>query len=157
MANVLVGGVKGYALTNPESGIAGSGFEISSENFGSLLSLGGAKNANAEPIFNFVGYHYLDSEHTGDKDLTVLGYSSFGNDAKEVEKPSIHLGANQGESYSQLESATSGLGQQGSGVTQTTIDGNNIVTLNDYLYLPVKEVVSFDPAYTAVYPPQLEK
>lgn len=158
LANVAFNGVKEYALANPQSNIAGTGFEISCENFGSLLSLGGAKDQNMQNIFNFAGIHYLTNPQTEDKDLTVLGYGSFEKQAESpLYLPQVTLNGDQQASFTLLDGAVKDLGDNQDGTTTVNIDGHNITTLNNYYQAPIKEVITFDTAYSASYPPQLGK
>lgn len=152
IANVAVNGVKEYAAENPDSGIAGSGFEISCENFGSLMSLGGAKDENMNPIFNLVGIHYLTDPQVEDNDLTVLGYTSFGKEAQpSPHMPTVQLNGVQAESFEALDTAVQEMGVATDGTTTVSIDGHNITTFNAYLDAPIKSVVNFDPDYAATY------
>lgn len=156
MANVAFNGVKEYALSTPQSNIAGTGFEISCENFGSLLSLGGAKDENMNNIFNFAGIHYLTNPQTEDNDLTVLGYGSFEKTAESsLYLPKVTLNGNQQASFEKLSQTVEELGNSSNGVTHTEVDGHTILTLNNNLEAPIKEVISFDANYSASYPPQL--
>lgn len=158
IANVAFNGVRAYAQDNPEANIAGTGFEISCENFGSLMSLGGARNEHAEYLFNLLGIHYINDPEVEDNDLTVLGYASFDQQPQDpVYMPKVVLNGNQGESFEALDTAVQQMGTVQEGTTTVSIDGHNITTFNSYINAPIKEVVGFDSGYTATYPPQLEK
>lgn len=152
IANVAVGGVKEYALANPESGIAGSGFEISCENFGSLMSLGGAKDDAQNPLFNLLGIHYISDPQAQDNDLTVLGYTSFEQVPEQVDSlPHVTLNGVQAESFEALDSAVQEIGAGQNGTTTVNIDGHNITTFNNYINAPIKSVVSFEDGYAESY------
>lgn len=158
IANVAVNGVKDYALSNPESKIAGTGFEISCENFGSLMSLGGAKDESNNPIFNLLGIHYLDDSQATDTDLTVLGYTSFDKQPKEVESlPQVTLNGVQAQSYESLGQAMSELSMVAEGTNTVNVDGHNITTFNNYLNAPIKSVLSFEEGYAENYLATAEK
>lgn len=158
IANVAFNGVRAYAQDNPDANIAGTGFEISCENFGSLMSLGGARNEHAEYLFNLLGIHYINDPEVEDNDLTVLGYASFDQQPQTpTYMPKVVLNGNQGESFEALDTAVQQMGTVQEGTTTVSIDGHNITTFNSYINAPIKEVVGFDSGYTATYPPQLEK
>lgn len=156
MANVAFSGVKQYATENPETKITGTGFEISCENFGSLLSLGGAKDENMNNLFNFAGIHYLTDPQVEDKDLTILGYGSFEKTAQSpLYVPKVSLNDNQQNSFEILTNAVDELGKITNSTTSVNVEGHNITTFNSYIEAPIKEVISFDSSYSACYPPQL--
>lgn len=158
MANVAFNGVKQYAFENPETKIAGTGFEISCENFGSLLSLGGAKDENMNNLFNLAGIHYLTNPQEEDKDLTILGYGSFEKTAENpLYLPKVTLNGNQQNSFKLLTSVIEEIGENTTGITSSVIDGHNITTFNDYIQAPIKDVIAFDSGYSACYPPQLNQ
>ena len=158
IANVAVNGVKDYALSNPESKIAGTGFEISCENFGSLMSLGGAKDDENNPIFNLLGIHYLDDQKSTDTDLTVLGYTSFEQQPKELESlPQVTLNGVQAESYESLGQAMSEIANEANGTNTVNIEGHNITTFNDYVNAPIKSVLNFAEGYAETYLAVAEK
>lgn len=157
LTNVAVNGVKDFALANPESQISGAGFEISCENFGSLMSLGYAKDENMKPIFNFAGLHYIEQPETKDNDLTVLGYTSFDQSASKIETlPFIILDGNQAKSYEKLSDAVEQISTE-AGLDKTTVDGHTIQTFSNYVETPFKEIIAFDTSYASQFPPVLEK
>jgi len=157
LTNVAVNGVKEYAVSDKNSGIAGTGFEISCENFGSLLSLGYAKDANMQPIFNFAGVHYIDNPEMQDKDLTVLGYKSFETPSQQIETiPFVVLDGNQAKSFQKLSDAVETISDQ-AGLDKTVVDGHTIETFATCADTPFKSVISFDQGYASHFPPTLEK
>ena len=150
-----VSGVKEYAKL--DNSICGAGIEVSCENFGSLRSLGSVKNKDQKPIFNFAGIHYLEHPETKDNDLTVLGYTSFEKDeVSGLMLPKVTLDANQGEAFMSLKDAMNIIGNQTNGINLSSVDGHNIATFASYVGAPINEVISYDPIYSATYPPQLE-
>lgn len=152
MANVAVNGVKDFALSNPDSNIAGAGFEISCENFGSLMSLGGARDENMQYIFNLLGIHYLTDPQVEDSDLTVLGYTSFEKQPESpIYLPKVTLNGVQSESFEALDTAVQQMGTVQDGTTTISLDGHNLTTFNSYIHAPIKEVVTFDDGYAASY------
>lgn len=157
LTNIAVNSVKDYAKADASSQIGGAGFEISCENFGSLMSLGYAKDENMQPIFNFAGLHYLENPQTKDNDLTVLGYTSFEQQPKQIETlPFVVLDGNQAKSFEKLSDAVEQISSQ-SGMDTTSVDGHKIETFSDYVETPFKEIISFDKDYSSHFPPVLEK
>ena len=158
LTNVTVNGVEGFATQNPQQNISGLGFEISCENFGSLMSLGCSKDANMQPIFNYSGLHYLQNPINTDNDLTVLGYKSFETPTQVVETlPQVILNGSQSQAFASLTSATHEIASENGGLTKTSIDGHTIETFSNNLHIPFASMISYDPSYTASYPPVLEK
>ena len=158
LTNVTVNGVKGFANENPQANVSGTGFEISCENFGSIMSLGCSKNENMQPIFNFSGLHYLQNAENGDKDLTVLGYTSFDTPEQTVlTLPKVILNGSQSQSFNSLTSLTQQIADQSNGLTQSLQDGHVIETFNNNIHVPFSSVIAYDQNYTSVYPPVLEK
>lgn len=157
LTNIAVNGVKGYAKSDVASKISGAGFEISCENFGSLMSLGYAKDENMQPIFNFAGLHYVENPQEKDNDLTVLGYTSFEQQPKQIETlPFVVLNGNQAKSFEKLSDAVEQISTQ-SGIDKTSVDGHAIETFSEYVETPFKEIIAFDKDYSSHFPPVLEK
>lgn len=158
LTNVTVNGVQGFAQENPQANVSGTGFEISCENFGSIMSLGCSKNENMQPIFNFSGLHYLENPENDDKDLTVLGYTSFDTPQQTIlTLPKVVLNGSQSQSFNSLTALTQQIAEQSNGLTQTSQDGHIIETFNQNVCAPFSSVISYDQNYTSCYPPILEK
>lgn len=150
-----VSGVKEYA--KKDSSICGAGIEVSCENFGSLRALGAVKDESQNPIFNFAGIHYLEQPEEKDNDLTVLGYTSFEQDAiTGLMLPNVTLGANQLESFDKLTDAMQVIGEQSGGIDVKDVGGHKIALFSNYIDASINEIVKYDPVYSASYPPQLD-
>lgn len=159
LTNVTVNGVEGFSKQNPGENVSGIGFEISCENFGSIMSLGCSKNENMQPIFNFTGLHYLQDPNLEDKDLTVLGYTSFDTPVQTTMLPLPHvvLNGSQSQSFESLKGLTNEIADQNGGLTKTLLGGHTIETFSENIYAPFSSVISYDKEYTSCYPPILEK
>lgn len=150
-----VSGVKEFA--KQDKSICGAGIEVSCENFGSLRALGAVKDEQQNPIFSFSGIHYLENPETKDNDLTILGYTSFEQDATTgLYLPSISLNASQSDAFNKLTGVVEEIGEQAGGVDIHSIDGHNITTFSSYVNAPINTIVNYDAIYSATYPPQLE-
>ena len=122
-----------------------------------MRSLASVKDNEQKPIFNFAGIHYLEHPETKDNDLTILGYTSFEKDETTgLMLPKVTLDANQSKSFTSLKEAMNDIGNQSDGINVTSIDGNIVETFASYVSAPINEVITYDPIYSATYPPQLE-
>lgn len=151
-----VAGVKEYAQ-NENSNICGLGVEISSENFASARSFAAVKDKNGNPVFNLVGTHYICDTDGKHKDVTILGYNSFGALQEDVNLKQVPLNGNQEMNYAMLHQGLKSMGNGHGGINTSEIDGHTIETLNSYIYDPLKDVLDYDPLYTLFYPPHLKE
>lgn len=143
LAGIIHGGVKSFAVKNPEENISGIGAEISCENFSSLSSAKILKDEEGKNMLNFIGYHFIPNAK--DNDLTVLGYNSFSSPIEQISPlPSAVLNGNQSDSLISLAQLTQSLANETTGLTSSNVGGHIITTLNSYVSAPYSEVLTLD-------------